>query len=187
MQKYESKREIKGQEVVIRPLTRRVLEEIALWPEYTGPYACYNRGEFRTQEGRDEWYARRVTGDTSEFWSSIHKYNGDLIGLLNIHSLRDDPWRRGAEIGIGIRADECDKGYGEDSIRTFVKSIFEKTSFTRLGLGARKWNKRALRCYEKCGFARCGESDMMINGKNVRFIEMELDKGKFLTSQGMKT
>ena len=179
--------EIKGKNVMIRPLTRHALEEVAAWPKYTGPYSCYNWKELETQEGRDEWYTRRVEGDSSSFWSSIHNFSGDLIGLLNIYRLKDDPWRREAEIGIGIRADECSKGYGSDGIRTFVKNIFEKTDLKHLGIGTRTWNKRALRCYEKCGFVRCGESTMMINGDNVRFIEMELDKGQFMASQGERT
>ena len=154
-----------------------------MWPRYMGKYKCYNRKEFETREGRNEWYARNVEHDSSSRWFSIHKLDGDTIGLLNIHRLRNDPWCREAEIGIGIRSDECDKGYGTDAITACVENIFEETDLTHLGLGARTWNKRALRCYEKCGFVRCGESTMMINGENVRFIEMELSKKCYSSSQ----
>jgi len=172
--------EIRGRKVVIRPLTRSTLEEVTSWPEYTGLYSCYNIQEFETQEKRDEWYARRVETDLSASWFSIHSLDDRLIGLLNFYAQQNALWHREAEIGIGIRADECNKGYGAEAITAFVDYIFSETGLTHIGLGARIWNKRALRCYEKCGFTRCGESTMKLNGKNVQFIEMELTKERFL-------
>ena len=71
------------------------------------------------------------------------------------------------------------KGYGADAIMTLLRNVFEKTELTRLGLGTRKWNKRALRCYGKCGFVPCGESTMRMDDEEVRFTEMELEKDKF--------
>ena len=66
--------EIRGQKIIIRPLTRSTLEEIEAWPKYTGLYACYNSEEFETQEKRDEWYARKVVGNSFACWFSIHNY-----------------------------------------------------------------------------------------------------------------
>ena len=102
-------RELRGQKVALRPLRRSALEEVALWPKYTGLYACYNRKNFETRDDRDEWYARNVEVD-AYFWLSIHKLNGDFIGIISICRLKDDPWQREAEIGIEIRSDECGKG-----------------------------------------------------------------------------
>lgn len=49
-----------------------------------------------------------------------------------------------------------DKGYGSDALATFLKYIFEVKGFKKLYLRVYEDNKRAIRCYEKCGFKKRG-------------------------------
>lgn len=44
------------------------------------------------------------------------------------------------------------KGYGEKIIKELVRIGFEDLKLHRIDLGVHESNKRAIRCYEKCGF-----------------------------------
>jgi len=97
-------------------------------------------------------------------------YAGDThIGYCNVHNM--DSYS--AEIGITIgRKDYWNKGYGSDAVKQLIELCFEKLGIKLVRLKVLSTNIRALRCYEKCGFTRCGTAT--IDGYS--FILMELTR-----------
>ncbi len=62
-----------------------------------------------------------------------------------------------AELGIMIGDRDCwDKGYGADAVTTLVSYIFHQTSLKRIYLKTLDSNRRAQKCFQKCGFTPYG-------------------------------
>jgi RimJ/RimL family protein N-acetyltransferase len=62
-----------------------------------------------------------------------------------------------AELGIMIGdRDYWNQSYGYDSMIALVDHMFTSTSLCRLYVHTLEWNKRARRCFEKCGFTLRG-------------------------------
>ncbi len=59
-------------------------------------------------------------------------------------------------IGITIGSRYWDRGYGQDSIKTLNKYLFEELKAIRVELEVIKCNVRAISCYKKCGFVEEG-------------------------------
>ena len=102
---------------------------------------------------------------------SIDTLDGVYVGNCMYYDI--DIINKEAEIGIIIgNRHYWGKGYGYDVLVTLVDYIFSSTSLRRLYLHTLEWNKRARRCFEKCGF---------ISVRRVRrsahiLIQMELSK-----------
>ena len=78
-----------------------------------------------------------------------------------------------AELGIMIgNRDYWDRGYGTDTVITIVNHIFLQTNLKRIHLKTLNWNRRAQKCFKKCGFAPY--SHMIKDGYN--FVLMELHR-----------
>jgi len=48
------------------------------------------------------------------------------------------------------------KGYGTEAIELLTDFIFNEMNINKVKLNVYSFNKRAVRCYEKCGFVREG-------------------------------
>ncbi len=93
------------------------------------------------------------------------KYIGNCI-FYNVDEAKGE-----AELGIMIGdRDYWDKGYGTDTVTTLVDSIFTQTDLMRIYLKALKWNKRAQKCFKKCGFTPCGR--LAQNGSIFMLMEI---------------
>ncbi len=100
---------------------------------------------------------------------SIKTQDGKHIGNCSCYSLNKT--RGEAEIGIVIGDRQYwDKGYGSDAIRWLVGYIFDDGQVMRIQLKTLASNRRAQRCFTKCGFKACGQ--LVSGGRN--YILMEL-------------
>lgn len=73
-------------------------------------------------------------------------------GLLNV-----DLVNRKAELGIFIGEKEYwGKGYGTETIELLLDFSFNLLNLNSVMLVVRAFNKRAIKCYEKCGFKLIG-------------------------------
>ena len=59
-------------------------------------------------------------------------------------------------IGITIGSKYWGRKYGQDSIKTLLKYLFEELNAIRVELEVIKYNLRAINCYKKCGFVEEG-------------------------------
>ncbi|HKW44756.1 MAG TPA: GNAT family protein, partial [Candidatus Eremiobacteraceae bacterium] len=74
--------------------------------------------------------------------------------VVGVCSLRT-PVFAGAELTIAIfDADYRGAGVGTFAVRTLCATAFYKLHVGRVELGVYPENERAIRCYERCGFAR---------------------------------
>jgi RimJ/RimL family protein N-acetyltransferase len=64
-----------------------------------------------------------------------------------------DSVNRQAELGIVIGdKDYWGNAYGYDTVTTLLDYMFNEKKLKRVYLHTLEWNKRAQRCFEKCGF-----------------------------------
>ena len=91
-----------------------------------------------------------------------------------------DEIKQETEIGIMI-GDKAywDQGYGADALSTLLNHIFFQAGMQRVYLKTLNWNKRAQRCFTKCGFVPCGH---LIQG-DYHFIIMEVRSQADSTNQ----
>ncbi len=86
-----------------------------------------------------------------------------------------------AELGIMIGdRDYWDKGYGVDAVTALVSHIFSRTNLNRVYLKTLESNRRAQRCFQKCGFTPCGR--MARDG--YKFLLMDVYRKQWKKEQG---
>jgi RimJ/RimL family protein N-acetyltransferase len=100
---------------------------------------------------------------------AIETPGGEHIGNCTYYGI--DEAKGEAELGIMIgNQSYWDKGYGASAVTTLVRRIFENTGLSRIHLKTLVSNKRAQRCFAKCGFSPCGQ----LNCNGYDFVLMEL-------------
>ena len=100
---------------------------------------------------------------------AVETSDGKHIGNCTYYDL--DEAKGEAELGIMIGDRKYwDKGYGTDTLITLVNHVFLEKSLWRVYLKTLDWNTRAQKCFEKCGFAPCGQ----LYRDGYSFIVMEL-------------
>ena len=102
---------------------------------------------------------------------AIDTREGKHIGNCVYYDI--DETKGEAELGIMIGDRNCwDKGYGTEAVSTLVSSIFQQTNLKRIYLKTLQANKRAQKCFQKCGFTRYGH----LNKDGFSFMLMEIDR-----------
>ena len=77
--------------------------------------------------------------------------DGKFIGNCMYYDL--DSVKMQAELGIVIGdRDYWSNSYGYDAVTTLLDHCFNEKKMERVYLHTLEWNKRAQRCFEKCGF-----------------------------------
>lgn len=98
-----------------------------------------------------EWLNKKLK-DNSIIFSMIEKETNEFIGNIEIMNIRDSI----GELGIAITKNKQDNHFGEESIKRIITYAFNELNLNSLELNAFNFNKRAIRCYEKCGFIADG-------------------------------
>ena len=106
--------------------------------------------------------------------------DSDLIGYIYYkeNSYTMDVY----SIGITIGKEYWNKGYGLDSIRTLCTYLFNSRQAHKIELEVVMENKRAIKCYRKCGFKYEGvrRSKYYYKGKYLDTLSMGLLKEEFI-------
>ena len=104
----------------------------------------------------------------------------DLIGYVYY---KENSYTRDVySIGITIGKDYWNKGYGQDSIKTLCRYLFNKRRAHKIELEVVRENKRAISCYKKCKFREEGirRSKYYYSGKYLDTIVMGLLREEFI-------
>lgn len=156
---------IVGTKVRLRAIEREDLPTFVRWfndhevthyLQMTGPLSL-------AQEER--WFESQLE-DEKSMVLAIETLDGVHIGNLGLH--RIDSRNRHAQLGIVIGEKEYwDKGCGTDAVRTALRYAFDELNLNRVYLRVYEYNKRAIRCYEKCGFRHEGtlRQDLFHDGR----------------------
>lgn len=95
---------------------------------------CEEDREFANHEIRKQQY--RSLYDGEEFTGFVQ-----LFPLLNV-----------IRLGIFLAPQFCGKGLGQHAVQAAVHAARELNPSAEIDLEVETWNKRAVACYEKCGF-----------------------------------
>lgn len=106
--------------------------------------------------------------------------SSDIIGYVYY---KENSYTRDVySIGITIGKYYWSKGYGQDSIKTLCRYLFNSRQAHKIELEVVKVNKRAINCYKKCGFKQEGirRSKYYYEGEYLDTIVMGLLKEEFI-------
>ena len=144
--------------------------------------------KFPLSEGKEkEWIEQQLAskGDSSVF--TILTKKGKPIGNAGYNEI--DYLNKYAVLGIVIgEKGAWNKGYGEDVVATLLRFAFEELGMHKVELGVHSTNKRAIACYEKCGFVLEGrerEHDFY-RGRYIDSLRMGMLKDEWLSLQKKK-
>ncbi|MFQ6000848.1 MAG: GNAT family N-acetyltransferase [Anaerolineae bacterium] len=104
--------------------------------------------------GEERWFERQLTDEKSRIFA-IETEKGVHIGNIGLHEIDHKDGKATLGIVIGEKG-YWDQGYGTDAIKALLRFAFEELNLHRLYLSVFDFNKRAIRCYEKCGFRQEG-------------------------------
>lgn len=114
--------------------------------KYEGEYSVYNAEPYEEQKKKGFGFAN----PQNHFYSFYDEKK--LIGFINLYEEKTEVF-----FGIGVKPEECGKGYGSQMTETACKISRRLFPGKPLYLEVRTWNQRAVRCYEKAGFHIAGE------------------------------
>lgn len=159
-----------GDRTKIRKLIRADVDKMLLWGKHEDPvFLHYNFPNLSEQE-RDLWY-RIKAKDLRRKCFTIEDVEDNLIGYI---ALRDIKFlRRESEMGIVFDPNKLNKGYGTDALSSFLDLYFNVLKMKRLNLKVAKFNIRAFRCYEKCGFKISKEVLDEFEEQNIGLLTMK--------------
>lgn len=127
------------------PTTEEEKILITEW-KYEGEYSVYNAEPYEEQKKKGFGFAN----PQNHFYSFCDEKK--LIGFINLYEEKTEVF-----FGIGVKPEECGKGYGSQMTETACKISRRLFPGKPLYLEVRTWNQRAVRCYEKAGFHIVGE------------------------------
>ncbi len=127
------------------PTTEEEKILITEW-KYEGEYSVYNAEPYEEQKKKGFGFAN----PQNHFYSFYDEKK--LIGFINLYEEKTEVF-----FGIGVKPEECGKGYGSQMTETACKISRRLFPGKPLYLEVRTWNQRAVRCYEKAGFHIAGE------------------------------
>ena len=103
-----------------------------------------------------------------------------MIGTISLEQIN---WiDRTGTLGVFIGdKDYRNSGYGTEAIRLILEYGFKYMNLYNIKLDVMEFNKRAIKCYEKCGFKECGRRRKckFINGKYYDSISMDILSDEF--------
>ena len=133
--------------MIYRHLSEDDKREICSW-KYEGEYAIYNLPPYEEMKKAGSGFLNPQ--NEKNFYGF---FEGDtLVGFVNIKEESAEIF-----IGIGVRPTSCGKGYGREILGEAYRISKENYPTKPLYLEVRSWNQRAIRCYQKAGFAIDGE------------------------------
>lgn len=104
-----------------------------------------------TLEDERKWLASQSARSQDYNFAIEDLTTGTYIGGCG---LKGTDWKnRNTEIGIMIgNEDFRNRGYGTDALEVLIRLIFSEMNLYKIKLDVFSFNKRAIHCYEKCGF-----------------------------------
>ena len=120
-------------------------------------------------------------GDNNRHFDIIDLETDKLVGVIGLDSIN---WiNRCASLGIFIgEADYRNHGYGREAIKLILEYGFKYLNLHSINLSVLNVNKRAHKCYLKCGFKDSGidRDRVFVNGKYYNLIRMDILSDEFV-------
>lgn len=125
------------------------------------------------------WYERAME-NRNGFTFAIETKDGQYIGGCHTMFMN---WKDGTTyfaVYIG-HPDYRSKGYGTEAMNLFLNFLFNEVGLRIVKLNVFSFNKRAIRCYEKCGFQLRGinKKELYRGGEYYDNYAMSITKDAF--------
>lgn len=146
--------------------TKSDVEDILTW-KFEGIYSFYDND---IDVNKMEWIKSIVDSD-NDF--AIYDEHNRLIGNCGFEYI-DEFFC----VGVQMRPDITGKGFGTEFVKAIVEFGKQKYNLEHMDLMVTKFNKRAIRVYEKLGFKVVEEFVNTIRGNDYDFMTMRLDFDK---------
>ena len=156
MAEVQSNPIVRGERVYLRPLEREdaIASNVAVNDREIAHLTGF---PFPVDQSMSErWYDEEVakTQGQSAFFFAICKLGStEMIGGINFHRIHHGLF---SDVGIFMFPGYEGKGFGTDAMNALIDFGFGELRLQRIGLEVDPDNERAIRSYEKCGFAREG-------------------------------
>ena len=142
--------EIIGNRIKLKPIKLEDVYQMRNWGTHKNPLLFdYNLPPWTDWE-LEEWYKYK-TGSIRSKYYSVFNEEDKLIGYIGIKNIRR--FFKQATLGIVIDPNYVNMGYGTEIIQTYLYYFFNEMNMKTMYLEVAKFNKRAMKCYEKCGFS----------------------------------
>lgn len=161
---------LEGEKVKIRPLLLNDVYSMLNWGKHKNPLFKYYNFPQLTDEEIEQWFKSRVSSKKRKCFVVINEDN-KVVGYLTIKNIKiitKSSW-----LGIVFDPNYTDMGYGTDAIKTILKYYFNDLKMKTMYLDVLKYNKRAIRCYEKCGFVKVKEYKKKLEDQEIDIFNNE--------------
>lgn len=165
---------IEGEKVNLRDIEVSDFKKIIEW--HKSQLLSYLVGD-RLPKDVDECRERYLRKSMFNKILAIEDKGGNILGEIGIDHIQ---WKeKMAELFIYIGEEKLwSKGYGSEALSIFIDYIFKVKGFNTIYLRVYENNKRAMRCYEKCGFKKMGIlkfKKRRNSGDNLILMEIKKD------------
>ena len=128
----------------IRDFTLPDAEAVAAW-RYPPPYDVYDM-----PADPEDLESMMEPANWPDVWFAVDDLRtGGLVGFLELRAGAGE-----VELGLGLRPDLTGRGLGPGFVEATMEFARERWHLSRFALDVFPWNERAIRAYERAGFAR---------------------------------
>lgn len=139
--------ELRGERVLLRPLTEADVPEVAAIQAQPGVASRWGEP--------DEEQLRGKAAGTDECIAFAIEAGGEVVGLIQYHE-EENPMYRHAGIDLFLSEHVHGQGLGTDAVRTMARYLVHERGHHRLVIDPAADNLAAIRAYEKAGFRAVG-------------------------------
>lgn len=154
-----------GKRIILRPIMRKDVKKCLVWMNDL-EITQYVTRFFPASEIEEEEWIEKIHKRENDITLAIELKNSIYIGNVGIHAIR---WKdKIGTIGICIGEKKYwGKGYGKETLDLIIQYAFNTLNLRKLCLSVFDFNKRAYKCYLKCGFKEEGrrKEQYFRNGK----------------------
>lgn len=144
----------RGKQTVVRWFQREDAKRRQRWPRHTDPLYSHNDPRPLSGFERDLWFLEHTSNPTYRAFA-VDDRQGKLIGWITLRQLHEQ--KGTGVLGIALDPTRMDRGLGTDALMAFLEYYFDEMGFREMKLDVAAFNRRAMRCYEKCGFRYEGQ------------------------------
>lgn len=171
-----------GERIILREYRKEDLKDIREW--VNDPEVVENLSDVflypHTLTQTENWLTAQLEGKGNKGFVIAHKDSQEYIGQIDFIEI---DWRnRVGEIGIVIgAAKNRGRGFGSEALRLLQQFTFETLNLNKIELKVHDYNKRAIHCYQKCGFKEEGRlrERFYKQGRYTDYIQMGILKREY--------
>lgn len=144
---------IRGRRIVIGELKLEDIYEMRNWGFHENPLLRdYNFPPMDDDEIK-LWYKRKTNKRSNKYYS-IKNEEEELIGYMGIKDIKK--FRKTSTLGIVFDPNFINRGYGTETLDTFLNYYFTQMKMKSMVLEVSEFNRRAYKLYENMGFRPIG-------------------------------